>query len=161
MVRAGIALLLLAPLSGCPDAPEETELARAVIGPGGGLITSTDSVLTIAIPPGALERDVEMFILRSDEPPATFGQAYLVRPNPELRFDVTVTYRQELPDDTAGLAVGAVDHVAYEAGGGRWEPLPLLRVDPEAKLVSGLDDGISIFYALLDDATADDTTTEP
>jgi hypothetical protein len=137
---------------GCHDDPEDPEIARRVIGPAGGLLTSTDSVLTLAIPPGALEEEVELFIERSDEPPTVFGQAYLVRPNPTLRYDASVTYRQELPDDTSGLAVGAIDVVAYEAGHGQWEPLQLLRVDRQAKLVSGLDDGVSIFYALLDDA---------
>jgi hypothetical protein len=150
--RAMVLALLAVGLGGCPDEPEDPDVARRVIGPGGGLITSTDEVLTLAIPPGALEEEVELFILRSNEPPDVLGQAYLVRPNPVLRYDATVTYREELPDDTSSLAVGAVDALAYEEGRGQWEPLPLLRVDPEAALVSGLDDGISIFYGLLDDA---------
>lgn len=140
-------------LAGCSEPAESSELARAVIGPDGGIVTSADSVLTLAIPPGALEQSTEIFIERSDEPPAVFGQAYLVRPNPTLRYDATVTYRQELPDDPAGFAVGAVDALEFEADRGRWVPLPVLRVDPEAKLTSGLDDGISIFYGLLDDAS--------
>jgi len=144
--------------SGCHEAPEDSELARRVIGPAGGILTSTDSVLTLAIPPGALEEEVELFIERSDEPPTVFGHAYLVRPSPTLRYDASVTYRQELPDDTSGLAVGAVDAVAYEEGRGQWKPLPLLRVDRQAKLVSGLDDGVSIFYALLDDADGSPST---
>jgi hypothetical protein len=163
-------LALATGVGGCHEAPEGSEVARQVIGPAGGILTSTDSVLTLAIPPGALEEEVELFIEPSDEPPSVFGRAYLVRPNPELRYDASVTYRQELPDDTSGLAVGAVDVAAYEDRRGQWDPLPLLRLDREAKLVSGLDDGVSIFYALLDDAagstpsdtgdtgTPDDTT---
>lgn len=154
-VLTALVLSLGMGLGGCQDAPESTEHARRVIGPAGGVITSTDSVLTLAIPPGALEQEVELFIERSDEPPAVFGPAYLVRPNPELRYDISVTYRQELPDDTSGLAVVAVDALEYEEGRGHWEPLPLLRVDRQAKLVSGLDDGVSIFYALLDAAEGD------
>ncbi len=146
-------------VGGCADPPQDPDIARRVIGPSGGLITSVDSVLTLAIPPGALEQEVELFIQRTNEPPDVFGQAYLVRPNPELRYDISVTYRQTLPDDTSGLAVGAVDAAAYEAGVGGWRPLPVLRVDRRAKLVSGLDDGLSIFYALLDDAEAPSTTT--
>lgn len=157
--RALVFVLPLLGAGGCNEPPQDSELARAVIGPRGGLLTSADSVLTIAIPPGALEEDVELFIERSDEPPEVFGRAYLVRPNPELRYDATITYRQELPDDTSGLAVGAVDVTEYEADRGRWLPLPLLRVDRRAKLVSGLDDGLSIFYALLDDADAPATST--
>jgi hypothetical protein len=159
--RALVPALLALAASGCPEPPEDGEIARRVIGPSGGLVTSVDSVLTLAIPPGALEEELELFIERSREPPPVFGQAYLVRPNPELRYDMTVTYRQELPDDTSGLAVGGVDAVEFEAGRGQWEPLPILRVDRQAKLVSGLDDGVSIFYALLDDAddVASDTGT--
>lgn len=150
--RAVLLAMLALGLGGCPDAPSDPDVARRVIGPGGGIITSTDDVLTLAIPPGALEEAVELFVLRSDEPPAVFGEAYLVRPSPVLRYDISVTYRQELPDDTSALAVGAIDATAYEEGRGRWEPLPLLRVDRQAKLVSGLDDGVSIFYGLLNDA---------
>ncbi|MCA9707898.1 MAG: hypothetical protein KDK70_18750 [Myxococcales bacterium] len=139
-------------LSGCPSPEGDSELARGVIGPDGGIVSSVDSVLTIAIPPGALEQTHEFFIERTSEPPEVFGQAYLVRPNPEVRYDVTVTYRGELPEDTSTVAVGAVDALAYEQGSGQWEPLPVLRIDAEDKLVGGLDDGISIFYALLDDA---------
>jgi hypothetical protein len=150
--RAMILALLALGLGGCPDEPSDPDVARQVIGPGGGLITSTDDVLTLAIPPGALDEEVELFIQRSDEPPTVFGEAYLVRPNPVLRYDVSVSYRQELPDDTSGLAVGAIDATAFEQGRGHWEPLPLLRVDRQAELVSGLDDGLSIFYGLLNDA---------
>lgn len=150
--RAMVLALLALGLGGCPDEPSDPDVARRVIGPGGGLITSTDDVLTLAIPPGALDEEVELFLLRSDEPPSVFGEAYLLRPNPVVRYDVSVTYRRELPEDTSSLAVGAIDAAAYEQGSGQWEPLPLLRVDRQAELVSGLDDGLSIFYGLLDDA---------
>ncbi|MCX4244367.1 hypothetical protein [Paraliomyxa miuraensis] len=156
--RTCIGLWLLA-LVGCSDPPEDPEVAHAIIGPSGGLLTSTDGVLTLAIPPGALEEDVELFIRRSGEPPGVYGQAYVVRPNPVLLYDASITIRQELPDDPTGLAVGAIDIDDYEADRGRWEPLPVLRIDPEAKLVSGLDDGISVFYALLDDAEPSAATT--
>lgn len=142
-------------VGGCQEASKGGEVARGVIGPAGGTITSADDVLTLAIPPGALDEEVELFIERTGEPPAVFGQAYIVQPNPVLRYDLSVSYRQELPDDVSGLAVGAVDAIAYEEGRGRWEPLTILRVDRQAKLVSGLDDGVSIFYALLDDSPSE------
>jgi hypothetical protein len=155
-----LAVAVAASVGGCRDEPEDSEFARQVIGPAGGIITSVDSVLTLAIPPGALEESVEFFIERTSEPPPVFGQAYLVRPNPELRYDITVAYRQELPEDTSSMAVGGVDILAYEAGHGHWQSLPVLRVDRQAKLVSGLDDGVSIFYALLDDADDADDADE-
>jgi hypothetical protein len=152
--RAMVPALLALGLCGCQEPPVSSEIAMQVIGPAGGIITSSDGVLTLAIPPGALDQQVELFIERTDEPPAVFGPAYLVRPSPELRYDLTVTYHQELPADSSGLAVAAVDALAYAGGSGEWVALPLLRVDRRAKLVSGLDDGVSIFYALLDDAPA-------
>lgn len=154
-----LAVLALGP-GGCQEDVEDPELARRVIGPRGGTITSTDSVLTLAIPPGALDQEIELFIERTNEPPAAFGQAYLVRPNPMLHYDLGVSYRQELPDDVAGLSIGAIDAIAYEDGRGQWEPLTVLRLDRQAKLVSGLDDGISIFYALLDDSAGAPSATD-
>jgi hypothetical protein len=150
--RAMVPALLVLGLYGCQQPPASSEVAMQVIGPAGGIITSSDGVLTLAIPPGALEQQVELFIERTDEPPAVYGPAYLVRPSPELRYDLSVTYHHELPADSSGLAVAAVDALAYAQGSGGWVALPLLRVDRRAKLVSGLDDGVSIFYALLDDA---------
>lgn len=157
--RAMVPALLVLGLCGCQEPPASSEIATQVIGPAGGIITSSDGVLTLAIPPGALDQQVELFIERTDEPPAVFGPAYLVRPSPALRYDLSVTYHQELPADSSGLAVGAVDALAYAQGSGEWVPLPLLRVDRRAKLVSGLDDGVSIFYALLDDVDATPSTT--
>jgi hypothetical protein len=159
--RAMVPALLALGLYGCQEAPDDPDTARRVIGPEGGIITSSDGVLTLAIPPRALEVDVELFIERTDEPPEVFGPAYLVRPSPTVRYAVSVSYRHALPDDVSGLAVGAVDALAYEEGRGRWEPLPLLRVDRRAELVAGLDDGVSIFYALLDDAEGTAETDDP
>lgn len=142
---------LLLALGACSSPEVDPDVAHTRIGPGGGIITSVDSVLTIAIPPGALEEDHDFFIEATNEPPDVYGQAYLVRPNPVVRYDVTVTYRDDLPEDPSGIAVGAVDSEAFEGGNGNWESLPVLRVDVEDKLVGGVDDGISIFYGLVDD----------
>ncbi|MEX1362248.1 MAG: hypothetical protein AB1Z98_03935 [Nannocystaceae bacterium] len=148
-------------LGACTQPSLDDDLARAVIGPGGGTITSRDSVLTIAILPGALEQEIELFVAPSDEPPDIFGQAYLVRPAPELLIDATISIRAELPDDLDRVAVGAVDPDEFASRTGSWEPLPVLQVDDEQQLVVGLDDRISIFYGLLDDGPGQDTTDEP
>jgi len=152
-------LILLLALGACSQASNDEDVARRVIGPAGGIITSVDSVLTVVIPPGALEEELEFFIEPSNEPPPTSYPAYLVRPTPELLFDATITYRTSLPAETVALALGAVDPNAFDQGRGEWVPLPLLRVDPEQGLVTGLDDRISIFYALIDDANSSSTGT--
>ena len=155
----GIALLICA--AACNSGGGgSTDRANVLIGPNGGTITSLDSVLTIAILPGALEEDVELFIESTNEPPDIYGAAYIVRPNPELLVPATVTYRTTLPVDTTGLAVAAVDAVAFEAGQGNWEALPVAQINVEQQLVTGIDDGISIFYGLLSDADPSAATTD-
>lgn len=160
--------------SACRDA-SDPEVARGQVGPSGGLLSSVDSVLTIAILPGALDETIELSIQRSTEPPDVYGPAYLVRPNVELAIPATVTYRHPLPEDTRGIAVGYVDAEEFATGQARWHPLPVARIDPAQKLVTATDPRIDLFYALLDDAdelppdttgdttgdTTSDTTPEP
>ena len=65
----GLAMSISALLIACRPSVSDDEVARAVIGPDGGTIASLDAVLTIAILPGALEEEVEMFIEPTREPP--------------------------------------------------------------------------------------------
>jgi sugar lactone lactonase YvrE len=149
-------------LGACRDA-SDPELARGEIGPDGGLLTSIDSILTIAIQPGALEETIELTIERSEDPPNVYGPAFRVLPNPSLLVPATVTYRYPLPDDTSETAIGYVDPQEYADGDGRWRPLPVVRIDPPQKLVTATDEQLSLYYALLDDTPAlpPETTGEP
>lgn len=150
-------------VAACRDA-SDPELARGEIGPDGGLLTSVDSILTIAIQPGALEETIELTIERSTDPPDVYGPAFRVFPNVPLAIPATVTYRYPLPDDTTDTAIGYVDPVEYAAGDGRWRPLPVVRIEPAQKLVTATDEQLSIFYALIDDSTSlppPATTTDP
>lgn len=164
MFAAICAIALLGVGGGCPGNGRDSAFANGVIGPNGGTISSPDAVLTIAIPPGALEEELEFFVEGTSQPPPAFGRAYLVRPNPELRLDATVTYRAGLPDDPSRAAIGYVDPIAFEEGMGQWNPLPVIRVDAEQGVVSGVDTQISVFYTLLagvgpgssDDGPSDD-----
>jgi len=137
-------------LGACRDA-SDPELARGEIGPDGGLLTSIDSILTIAIQPGALEETIELTIERSEDPPDVFGPAFRVQPNPVLSIPATITYRYPLPDDTSETAIGYVDPQEYTDGDARWRALPVVRIDPPQKLVTATDEQLSLFYALLDD----------
>jgi hypothetical protein len=139
-----------------------TDVVRKTIGPEGGLITSADSVLTIALRPGALEEPTEITIEPSDDPPDVFGPAYRVLPDVTLALPATLTYRHDLPEDPSDVAIGYVDADEFAAGGGRWRPLPVLAIDEEDRLVKGRDDRLSIFYALLSSGgggVVDDTGT--
>lgn len=148
--------------SACKDA-SDPELARGEIGPDGGLLSSIDSILTIAIQPGALEETITLTIERTDEPPDVYGPAFRVTPNVPLTIPATVTYRYTLPDDTSETAIGYVDAEEYATNQGRWRPLPVVRLDPAQKLVTATDVQLSLFYALLDDTPPQPpgTTGEP
>lgn len=157
LVASGWALCLVA--AGCGGSSSDPDIVQRSIGPDGGTLSSPDSVLTIAIPPGALTETLDFFIQHSNEPDPSAGEAYLVRPSTELLFDATVTYRGSLPSDVSTLAVGAVDPIAFEEGRGQWVALPLLRVDEEQELVTGIDSQVSIFYTLLSGVRPSSTTT--
>jgi sugar lactone lactonase YvrE len=161
-VSAALACTLVLTAGACRDA-SDPELARGEIGPEGGLLTSVDSILTIAIRPGALEETIVLTIERSTDPPAVYGPAFRVYPNPTLAIPATVSYRYPLPDDTSETAVGYVDPEEYAAGDGRWRPLPVVRIEPAQKLITASDEQLSLFYALLDDTPSlplPDTSTD-
>lgn len=140
-------------VSACRDA-SDPEVARGTIGPDGGTLSSVDSILTVAILPGALDDTIELTIERSTDPPDVFGPAFRVLPNPTLAIPATITYRYPLPDDTSETAVGYVNADEYAAGDGRWRPLPVVLIEPERKLVTATDEQLSLYYALLDDTSA-------
>lgn len=144
--------------SACRDA-SDPDIARGEIGPDGGLLTSVDSILTIAILPQALEETIELTIQRSEDPPDVFGPAFRVQPNLPLAIPATVTYRYPLPDDTSQTAIGYVDAQEYGDGSARWRPLPVVRIEPAQKLITSTDSQLSLFYALLDDSTPPPATT--
>ncbi len=154
-------------LSACTKS-SDPDVVRQTIGPDGGLVTSADAILTIAIQPGALDQSVEISVQRSEDPPDVYGPAFLVRPNLELAVPSTVTYRYPLPEDTSEVAVGYVDADEFADGDARWRPLPVVRLEPAQKLVTATDTELSIFYALLDErvvvpdpTTSSSTTTGP
>lgn len=134
--------------SACRDV-SDSEIARRSIGPDGGLITSIDSVLTIAIQPGALEQSFEFTIESSTDPPDIYGPAYRVQPSVELAIPATITYRFELPEDTSDLAIAYIDTDEYANNEGRWYPLPVVRLDPAQKLIAATETKINLYYGLL------------
>lgn len=145
----------------CTD-PAESDVTSTRIGPAGGTASSADSVLTIAILPGALEQTIELTIGPTNEPPSVYGPAYRVQPNLELEIPATVSYRYPLPPDVGRTAVGYVDPEDFASGSARWQPLALGRIDRIRGLATGVDDRLSLFYAMLDDGVdvvTDDGTT--
>jgi hypothetical protein len=138
-------------LAACGDAGP-ADAVRRTIGPQGGLISSHDQVLTIVLQPGALSRDVEIEVFPSDEPPLVFGPAYRVRPHVELLVDAEITYRRVLPSNPNAATVGAIRQSDYTAEMGYWRPLPRLSLSAEQQWVIAIDDELSLYYGLLEDA---------
>jgi hypothetical protein len=140
-------------LAACGDAGP-ADAVRRTIGPQGGLISSHDQVLTIVLQPGALAREVEIEVFPSDEPPLIFGPAYRVRPQVELMVDAEITYRRVLPSNPNAATVGAIRLDDYTAEMGHWRPLPRISLSAEQQSVIAIDDELSLYYGLLEDADA-------
>lgn len=138
-------------VAGCPSDDDLPDSVRQRIGPDGGQISSADQILTIFIPPGALESEVEVVVSRSDTPPESLGQAYRVQPDIELEVPAEISYQDALPPNVAGVTVGAIHKDDFEAGRGSWTPLPRIAIDEQAGLVVATDDELSLFYGLLGD----------
>lgn len=126
------------------------DLVRKTIGPGGGLVSSHDDVLTIVLQPGALQSEEEIEIFPSDEPPPIFGPAYRVRPDLVLRIDAEIIYRRVLPSDPQTAMVGAIRFDDYGAQMGYWRLQPRLALDAEQQWVIASDDELSLYYGLLE-----------
>jgi hypothetical protein len=140
-------------VAACGDSDPD-HLVRKTIGPQGGLIGSYDQVLTIVLQPGALSREVEIEVFPSDEPPPIFGPAYRVRPQLELLVGAEITYRRVLPSNPNAATVAAIRLDDYTAEMGHWVPLTRLALVPEQQSVIAVDDHLSLYYGLLEDADA-------
>jgi hypothetical protein len=143
-----VGVLLLLAGAGCDDEPDD--VVRKTIGPAGGLISSHDDVLTLVFQPGALDREHEIVIFPSDEPPLVFGPAYRVKPDIALAVDVDVTYRRVLPANTDGVTVAAIRLDDYTAEMGHWVPLPRLAIDVPSGAVLAVDSTLSLYYGMLE-----------
>ena len=139
---------MLLAAGGCADEPGD--VVRKTIGTRGGLVSSHDDVLSLQFLPGALDRDYEIEIFPSDEPPLVFGPAYRVKPNIELAVDVYVTYTRVLPANSDGVAVAAIRLDDYTAEMGHWVPLPRLSIDEASGSVLGSDSQLSLYYGMLE-----------
>ncbi len=143
---------------GCRE--PDPERVTKTIGPAGGLISSHDDVLTLVFQPGALGSDTEIEVFPSDEPPPIFGPAYRVRPDIPLAVDVEVTYRRVLPSNPNAATVGAIRLDDYTEQMGYWRPLSRLALNPEQQSVISADDELSLYYGLLEDASAPPLPTD-
>lgn len=160
-LRFAVAALALA--VGCQNDGSGSERVCKTIGEAGDTLSSKDGVLNISIRPSALSEDTEVCIAPDDDPPDVFGPAYRVTPDIDLAVNASITYRYDLPADTSQTAIGVILREEFEQGTGRWLSLPITRLEPDNRLVSGTDARLSMFYALLDDGGSGmvDPTLDP
>ena len=105
---------------GTPEAPP----ARATIGSSGGMLTSSDGLLTLSIPSGALAQDTVIGIQPIDnQAPGGLGSAYRLTPDGQtFAAPVTLTYSPAggQPDGSTLSELGT----AFQTGDGTWQVLP-------------------------------------
>lgn len=146
-------------VTACKDGGSASETVRKTIGIDGGLITSADGVLTIAIRSDALSDPTEISIQQSDDPPRVHGPAYRVEPDIDLAIAASISYRYDLPRDPDEATIGVILREEFEAGQGRWNPLPVISIDPADELVKSTDARLSMYYALLAGDSGETTAT--
>ena len=102
------------------------------IGPRGGEVISPDGRLTLTIPEGALDHEVEIEISdAADRPDGALGPAYSLSPRgTAFRIPATITFELEEGDMEAG------DPAIAAARDGQWFYLADREVDSEDMIVT-------------------------
>lgn len=122
------ALLLTTVATGC-DAWHVGE-----IGPEGGVVVSSDGRMTLEVPPGALDRSVEITIEATPGPEGTVAPVYVIEP-----MGLTFQYPTELVFDYDATMLGEEDPEALEMVTQRelgWDYLPDRKLDAEDETIS-------------------------
>jgi hypothetical protein len=123
------------------------DTARAIIGAGGGTLSTPDGVLTLRVPPGAVDHGV-VFTVGPTAPPlaGVIGAAFEIGPSgTQLAVPAIVAIRY-----TSGELVDAStsDLVVATIAAGQWQPLVAPATDPGSMTVSGATPHLSP-YALV------------
>lgn len=126
-----------------PAAPAATgvgvplgQAVSAVIGPGGGELTSADGMLAVVVPAGAFETDQTVSIQEvTNKAHGAHGQAYRILPE-GLHTPVPMTLRFRYTDeDLRGTALEYLS-IAHQDGARRWRTEAAPIVDTTARTLS-------------------------
>ncbi len=116
---------------------DDDTVATAVIGPEGGSLTSTDGLMTIEVPPGAVEEETELSIALRPDAPAELrlAEAYELAPH-DLEFlaPVIATLRYD-PATLDGADESDLSMAVLDEDSGRWALAVPSSVDTGAHLV--------------------------
>ena len=146
--RIAAAALGVCVLGGCDQEGD-------VIGPDGGIVTSADGRLTLAIPPGALDEDVMIAIEEVDDgPDGAIGAVYEISPKlTMLAVPAELVYDYAAPGDAESLTLDAEAFAAAEllteAADG-WNRLADREVDIEEATISASIMYFSTYAVVLD-----------
>ncbi len=140
--------------------PPQASKVCTTVRSGGALVSSYDSVLSIALPPGALPSGTEVCIeppSTRPRPPELYGPAYQVTPNEPLAVPATLYYHHALPEDTSSTGIARIDRSAFESGSGKWAPLDDCWVEQKQWLSRCSETELGLFYGLLDEGGVNNT----
>jgi hypothetical protein len=130
-----------------PVPPATPDTAQAVIGAGGGTLSTPDGVLTLSVPRGAVDHDVEFTVAPTAAPlPAAVGAAFEIGPS-GTQFAVPATVAIRYSNDELGDAT-ASDLLIATIAQGKWQPLSASAVDQGSMTVAGATPHLSP-YALV------------
>lgn len=163
--RHHIAVVAALPwLIGCPeDSQPPGPAACLTLNASGGVVTSDDGVLSVALRPDSLSESAQVCVQQAsgppDGPPPAFGRAYRVTPDVDLDVAASITYQDTLPLQPDDTSIAVILREDFERGEGRWIALPVTRLEPENDLIAATDMRLSMFYGLLD-GSGDDADTQ-
>jgi hypothetical protein len=130
------------PTGAIPDASADT--AQGVIGTAGGTLSTPDGVLTLAVPPGAVDRDV-LFTVGPTPAPLLGAVGAVFEMGPAgTQFAVPATVTIRYTDAERGDAA-ASDLLVATVVAGLWQPLSSERVDTAARSVAAQTPHLSPF----------------
>ena len=125
-------------------APPDGGVVLGLVGPAGGSVVSPDMTVELVVPPGALDRDVMLWVIPvANAPAGHLGMAVDLGPD-GTRFAVPVRlglrYDERLLDGLSPTEIAIAT-----AQGNRWDRTPALLLDQQAGQVHALISHLSIW----------------
>ncbi len=152
-LRSGLCVALVLAAAGCGSSlpTENNEMTSAVIGTAGGMLASSDGMLRVAIPAGALPGDVTVTIVPTTPPGSgAIGTVYELGPT-GTQFAMPVTLSFAYSPTSLGPTDPSLLRVATFAAGS-WQILSGASMDPKGLTVFGTTTHLSP-YGIISAAT--------
>ncbi len=126
----------------CTKGTELETPKTAVIGASGGKLTSTDGLLEINVPSGAVSANTEISVARiTNTSSSGFGLNYRLTPHINFQKPVTLTFSYQGYEDKMGMA--AATGISYQDEQGVWQLKLQSNIDTINKKISVTTDHFS------------------